>query len=178
MCILLRHPLSSPLTPTKLSTILSVDSVPMMGSTVVWSSVMQRVTSFTNTSLTFFRFHHKTTLALSSFAVTTFLLYPWANQNYHEYLALGPGGVPYNILGWAFVTALKPIEGETLSTGMYDRDSDKSGWLCKGDGEGEIPLRKGTKPKTGWHCIPHRQLDQIPGDDVKEVSTCLLIRGS
>lgn len=53
---------------------------------------------------------------------------------------------------------------------MYDEDPDKSSWLSGGDGETEVPKRQGSRPKTGWHCIPHRQIDQIPSDDVKEVS--------
>jgi len=116
-----------------------------------------------------FQYHHKTTLALSAFALSAFILYPWANQNYHEYIALGPGGMPHNLLGWGIATAIKPVEGETLSTEMYDEDSDKSNWLSGGDGETEVPRRQGSRPKTGWHCIPHRQIDQIPMDDVKEL---------
>lgn len=78
--------------------------------------------------------------------------------------------MPHNLLGWGIVTAIKPVEGETLSIEMYDEDPDKSSWLSRGDGETEVPKRKGSRPKTGWHCIPHRQIELIPTDDVKEVS--------
>lgn len=68
-------------------------------------------------------------------------------------------------------TAIKPVECETLSIEMCDEDPDKSSWLSGDDGETEVPKRKGSRPRTGWHCIPHRQIHQIPSDDAKEVST-------
>lgn len=97
--------------------------------------------------------HPRLAVAIS----VTALSIPWAIDNYHKYLALGRGGMPYNVLGWLGSTAFKPFGRETLSVAMYS-DSDGQSWL-----DGELVERRGTRPRTGWHFLPHRQVDKIPG---------------
>lgn len=83
------------------------------------------------------------------------------HADYTTYLALGPGGLPHNALGWlASSLARALLCRETLSTAVY-----------AGPGRGSFlarPLapRRGPRPALGSHPIPHRQTDQIPPRDV------------
>ncbi|EPQ54233.1 hypothetical protein GLOTRDRAFT_94567 [Gloeophyllum trabeum ATCC 11539] len=87
------------------------------------------------------------------------------HRNYQAYLSLGPGGLPLNPWGWLISTLVKPLGRETLSTTEYDgADSFES---CLGESS-SIPYRSGPRPRTGWHFLPQRQLDQIPDEAVKQ----------
>lgn len=92
---------------------------------------------------------------------------PWLFNNYRAYIALGPGGLPYNVFGWLIALVAKPFGRETKSTAEYDADPNKDSWLTDLD---SIAGRRGARPTIGWHPAPHRQLDQIPTDAMKQVS--------
>ncbi|KAF8556213.1 hypothetical protein OG21DRAFT_1506837 [Imleria badia] len=77
-------------------------------------------------------------------------------SNYHAYIAMGPGGLPYNIYGWLLSLCFKPFAREKLSTEQYDQDGNKETFL---DHE-EIKERRGDRPKMSWHIAPSRQLDR------------------
>ncbi|KAL4784892.1 hypothetical protein BJX76DRAFT_197318 [Aspergillus varians] len=89
-----------------------------------------------------------------------------AYDDYQSYLALGPGGPPYNIAGWLCVKALfNPLKREMFGTRIYDRKveaGEKDGFL------GDLPLRKGPPPAMGTFAVPQRQINQWPGQDVKD----------
>ncbi|KAH7919517.1 hypothetical protein BV22DRAFT_1050994 [Leucogyrophana mollusca] len=102
-----------------------------------------------------------TTVLLS---VVTPQLTHWFVNNYRSFLALGRAGIPSNIIGWSIAMMAKPFGRETLSTDMYDRDSNKDFWLD----DHSIPERRGDRPRTGWHFLPHRQTNRLPSQDVKE----------
>lgn len=96
-------------------------------------------------------------------------LVPWAVGNYRQFKALGKNGLPPG--GWLIATCLKPFERETTSTKEYDQDGNKETWLKGGEGKDEIPYRNRSRPKTGWHCVPHRQVEQITeSKEIQEVS--------
>ncbi|TFY55010.1 hypothetical protein EVG20_g9476 [Dentipellis fragilis] len=102
-------------------------------------------------------------------------------KNYRAYINSGPGGLPHNALGWLKATSLKPFGHEQISTEMYDEDPNQESWLAP-DGPGDktepqdlkdlkdadayelepleniLPRRRGLRPPTSWHFIPHRQL--------------------
>lgn len=100
---------------------------------------------------------------LSTLAVLTI---PRAWRNYKAYLALGPGGVPYNPFGWLISLAATAISHETLSTRMYNAEAQAGeGYLEEG---GHIPERRGDRPMIGWHCLPHRQINKIPTIEVQK----------
>jgi hypothetical protein len=81
-------------------------------------------------------------------------------------MSYGPGGAPYNVFGWLVVTTLlRPLASEMFSTDMYDRNEDKKSWLSAGD----LTIR-GERPVVGPHVVPQRQLNQVPGKEIKEVS--------
>jgi hypothetical protein len=97
-----------------------------------------------------------------------------ANADYRGWLALGPGGLPYNIGGWLIQCLLRPIARERLSTTCYDdpkiiaqaEPSGSSAFLALE----EIPERRGTRPKFGPWVVPHRQLTDQAFPKVKKVS--------
>jgi hypothetical protein len=77
---------------------------------------------------------------LSTLAV---LIIPRAWRNYKAYLALGPGGVPYNPFGWLIALAATAVSHETLSTAMYNAEARVgTGYL---EEDGPIPERRGDR---------------------------------
>ena len=99
-------------------------------------------------------------------------------SNYRAYIALGPGGLPYNATGWLIATFLKPFGRETKSVGMYELDPDKDSFLDADgvdslvdlrDSSGAFPKRAGQRPRTSWHSIPHRQLEHKSTQDMENV---------
>ncbi|KAL4931782.1 uncharacterized protein BDV17DRAFT_288366 [Aspergillus undulatus] len=93
------------------------------------------------------------------------LLLPVIRRDYEAYLALGPGGPPYNIAGWLVVRLIfNPLRREMFGTLVYDRkieDGDNGQFL------GELPLRKGERPAMGAMTPPQRQINQWPSQEVK-----------
>ena len=95
-----------------------------------------------------------------------FLRVAW--NDYRLYLSYGPGGVPYNVWGWLFSTAvLRPIGTNVLTTGLYDKKSDKRSWLPK-DWSART-RRTGERPRLGPHPVPQRQLTQLSTQKIHEV---------
>lgn len=88
----------------------------------------------------------------------------WLRNNYLDFKATGPGGLPYNVGGWLGALFLKLFARETTGTKEYDADENKETYL----GE-DLPQRQGGRPKGGFHVVPARQREQIPGKDVMEV---------
>jgi len=119
------------------------------------------------------RDHPRSAVALAAAASLATVSVPWMISNYHDYISLGQGGLPLNVWGWMQSTALKPFGVETLSTTMYDKDRNKESFLKDPD---SIPERRGDRPKVGWHFIPHRQLDKIPGPEAQQRLTAIFAR--
>ncbi|KAJ7494633.1 hypothetical protein B0H11DRAFT_1716962 [Mycena galericulata] len=87
---------------------------------------------------------------------------PWVVNNYRKYLSLGESVLTrLGPLGWLVALTLTGLGRETLSTEEYARDPNKERWL-----EVIPPERRGARPTTGWHCVPHRQLDRFPTDEM------------
>lgn len=89
---------------------------------------------------------------------------PWAIEDYHRWLRLGKSALPYNPIGWLLAVSLKPFGRETISTIEYSQDPNDAAWLDPA----MIPERRGSRPFTGWHFAPHRQLDRIPDDLIRK----------
>ena len=89
---------------------------------------------------------------------------PLVFNNYRQYVALGQSGLP-TFPGWILATVMKPFGGETIGTSQYDRDTNRRRWLQETD----IPLRNGPRPKTGFHFLPNRQIEQFPPEEIKKV---------
>jgi hypothetical protein len=93
---------------------------------------------------------------------------PWVVGNYRKFVALGKSGLtPLGPLGWLLALTLTGFGRETVSTAEYDKDTNQESWL-------ERPVeRRGTRPTVGWHCVPHRQIDRLPTDDMATVRMLL-----
>lgn len=77
-------------------------------------------------------------------------------QDYRAWRALGPGGLPANPLGWSVTTALRVAARDTLSV-AGDPAPSPDGWTLPDRGE---------RPAMAAYPVPHRQLDQVPGEDI------------
>lgn len=111
------------------------------------------------------------TLAAGALSVT---IVPWLISNYQKFKELGRHPTP--IRGWLIALVYKLFEQETTSTQEYVRDMNKDSWLKGGEGKNEIPYRKRPRPRTGWHSLPHRQMDQCTeSKKLQEVSNHLII---
>ncbi|KIY01043.1 uncharacterized protein Z520_03709 [Fonsecaea multimorphosa CBS 102226] len=92
----------------------------------------------------------------------------WCIRDYHAFLALGPGGVPYNLGGWAFVTMIRLFAlSKRGATQVSDYPIDGAHEDIK-----SLPNRKGERAAVGG-IIPHRQLSQYPPDEMKPYITNL-----
>ncbi|KAJ7475753.1 hypothetical protein FB451DRAFT_1366457 [Mycena latifolia] len=95
---------------------------------------------------------------------------PWVLDNYRKFRALGSNRLtPLGPLGWLVALTLTALGRETVSTAEYDKGAGQGSWL-------ERPVeRRGARPTTGWHCVPHRQLDRLPSEEIANVRTSLLL---
>ncbi|THG97956.1 hypothetical protein EW026_g4158 [Hermanssonia centrifuga] len=100
---------------------------------------------------------------------------PWLRNNYREFKALGPGGLPYNVCGWLIALAFKPFGRETTSTDEYDRDLNKASWISEEERE-RFPERRGSRPNSGFHVVPARQFNKIPKQEMMKRLDALVDR--
>lgn len=108
----------------------------------------------------------------SSLLFVLLLTSPWLYDNYLEFLAVGPGGMPYNARGWLMALFFKMFERDTLSTREYDRDANKDRWLDVS--QEALPTHQGPRPHSGWHVVPVRQCDQLPSEEMAKVSVSVV----
>jgi hypothetical protein len=111
--------------------------------------------------------HSTTTIAVATISTASlFTLVPVAYRDYKLFMSYGPGGVPYNALGWLLVTVVfRPMTSEMFSTNVYDGQADKRSWLPD-----ILSNRNWERPIVGPHAAPQRQLTQVPGKEMQEVS--------
>ncbi|KAJ0414805.1 hypothetical protein BJY00DRAFT_18791 [Aspergillus carlsbadensis] len=99
-------------------------------------------------------------------AAITAILIPSAYRDYQSYLALGPGGPPYNVLGWLSVKLVfNPFRRDMFGTEMYDwkiSSGERTGFLK------DLPEREGQRPRLGSFAVPQRQVDQVPSREIKD----------
>ncbi|CEI70474.1 hypothetical protein FVEN_g1020 [Fusarium venenatum] len=80
----------------------------------------------------------------------------WCVQDYRDYLALGPGGPPHNVRGWAWITfGIRPF-ALSRSGATYVADYPTSGSHPEIQ---NLPRREGDRALLGG-IAPHRQLSQ------------------
>ncbi|KAL7272410.1 hypothetical protein RUND412_004786 [Rhizina undulata] len=115
--------------------------------------------------------HHRSRIAVTIGILTLALGLPPLYRDYRAYLALGEGGFPHNVWGWLLTSATRLLKRETVSVGEYERDGNKERFLREGLGE-----RRGERPRTGVHPVPHRQVEGIPEGRVRELTAALLPR--
>jgi hypothetical protein len=88
----------------------------------------------------------------------------WCVRDYQDYMSLGPGGPPYNVVGWAMMVVAKPI---ALSKSGALRVAD---YPTEGGHQDihDLPDRAGTRALVGG-IAPHRQRSQLSPEHMKQV---------
>ena len=89
----------------------------------------------------------------------------WVYRDYHKWLALGPGGLPYNFRGYLTMTWMRRLKRDPIDTNRFAKaigiDGDRS-YLR------DLPKREGPRPTIAVYPIPHRQIDQLPDSAMKQ----------
>ena len=88
----------------------------------------------------------------------------WALQDYRRWRALGPGGLPANLLGWWSMIRFRLKALDQLDEGpllaIAATADDLQAWSRSGQ-------RSGARPSVSPYPIPHRQLTQLPVQEVR-----------
>ncbi|KAH7183338.1 uncharacterized protein B0J16DRAFT_373816 [Fusarium flagelliforme] len=95
-------------------------------------------------------------IATTSGAAALVAFTAWCIKDYRDYLALGPGGPPYNVKGWAWITfGIRPFAlSKCGATYVADYPTQGSHSSIQ-----NIPRRQGDRAILGG-IAPHRQLSQ------------------
>lgn len=100
-------------------------------------------------------------------------LFPLAYHDYRGWLALGPGGLPHNPLGWLIQSLLRiPSSRNVRDATPYDKEISNSELEKTSFLEGRLPAYGEKSPKTGKWVVPHRQLEGGASADINKV--CIL----
>ncbi|GFN16264.1 hypothetical protein AtubIFM55763_001678 [Aspergillus tubingensis] len=101
----------------------------------------------------------------------TTLLLPLLYKNYKTYLSYGPGGAPYNLLGWFGVTfLLYPFGRNMTSTTIYEKkiaNGETQSYLSEDTVDLLNALKREKRPAVGPHYVPQRQVEEFAGEEVK-----------
>lgn len=89
----------------------------------------------------------------------------WCYRDYQEFLALGPGGVPYNARGWAWITfGIRPFAlSKSGTTRVADYPEHGAHPTIA-----RLPVRRGARACLGG-IAPHRQLSQHAPEKMRRV---------
>jgi hypothetical protein len=98
-------------------------------------------------------------------------LFKHANMSYKGYLALGPGGLPYNIVGWLVQACLKPIARRDLADAShYQRPAVQGPYEPFGSQSflsGSLPERQGAPPAIPFYVAPQRQTTEQGSEEMQ-----------
>lgn len=104
----------------------------------------------------------------------------YARRSYRGYLALGPGGMPYNPLGWAIQGLLQLIaQWDTRSPAPFSKPSNQKPYEPHGTtpflaASPLLPQRAGDRPDVPGYVAPQRQVTQQGGEDTRARMTAFL----
>lgn len=120
--------------------------------------------------------------AIAALAVAIALSLPtasYARKSYRGYLALGPGGMPYNVLGWAIQGLLQLIaKWDTRSPAPFSKPANQKPYEPHGTtpflAASPLPQRAGDRPDVPGYVAPQRQVTQQGGEDVRARMTAFL----
>lgn len=103
----------------------------------------------------------------------------YALKSYRGYLALGPGGMPYNPIGWAIQGLLQLIaKWDTRSPAPFSKPQNQKPYAPHGAtpflADSPLPQRKGDRPDVPGYVAPQRQVTQQGGEDTRERMTAFL----
>lgn len=92
----------------------------------------------------------------------------YAISSYRGFLALGPGGMPYNIFGWAIQALLQLLaKWETRDPSPFTKPQNRKSTEPHGSITylpRPIPERAGDRPVVPGYVAPQRQTNQQPAD--------------
>jgi hypothetical protein len=115
---------------------------------------------------------HKSPILNGTIVGSAVVLLFVALQDYREFKALGPGGTPYNVFGWLFVTlVLRPLSLSRNGTTRYDDYDMKDGPVS--EGLLDLPKREGHKPLV-MGIAPQRQMSQQAPESMRKVCSYLV----
>lgn len=106
----------------------------------------------------------------------------YALKSYRGYLALGPGGMPYNPLGWAIQGLLQLIASwDTRSPAPFRKARNQKPYEPHGTTpflaavSPALPQREGHRPDVPGYVAPQRQVTQLEGpEDTRARMTAFL----
>ncbi|KAI1642110.1 uncharacterized protein F4817DRAFT_310252 [Daldinia loculata] len=117
------------------------------------------------------RAHQKPILLATGITAAAAPLLAYAWSCYRQWLALGPGGVPYHFLGWLLQTSMHVIARSDTREPLprpYTRLEDVAALYGAagaktyfGNGQGQIPKRKGDRPTIPTFVAPQRQTSDV-----------------
>jgi hypothetical protein len=100
-------------------------------------------------------------------AIAAVIIVPIAIRDYLIFLSYGPGGLPYNPIGWLMTNLMRLLSREQLSTRPYSDEKSPSnndyGLLPT-----DLPHRDSPRPRLGPHPVPQRQLSQLPEVEMRQ----------
>lgn len=92
----------------------------------------------------------------------------YAVSSYRGFLALGPGGMPYNVVGWAIQGLLQLLaKWDTRDPSPFARPKNRRSTEPHGGKTylpSPVPERAGARPDVPGYVAPQRQMDQRPAD--------------
>lgn len=92
----------------------------------------------------------------------------YAISSYRGYLALGRGGVPYNVFGWALQGLLQVLaKRDTRDPSPFTKPKNRRSTEPHGSKtffDSPIPQRAGDRPTVPGYVAPQRQITQQPTD--------------
>lgn len=94
--------------------------------------------------------------------------FSYAVSSYRGFLALGPGGMPYNVVGWAIQGLLQLLaKWDTRDPSPFARPENRRPTEPHGSKSyfpSVVPERAGARPDVPGYVAPQRQMDQRPAD--------------
>lgn len=136
-----------------------------------WEVVLANIRHFNNTNPRLAK--------LVTVLVAALPLAPTLLNSYRGYLALGRGGLPYNIFGWMTQAVLLPFSvSDTRSTSAFSRSSVQERYAPHGTNSflatgGPLPPRTGGRPVVPGYVAPQRQTTQESRTSVPQMDTYL-----
>lgn len=115
----------------------------------------------------------RTITALAVGLALSFPMTIYALKSYRGYLALGPGGMPYNPLGWAIQGLLQLIASwDTRSPAPFRKPRNQKPYEPHGTtpflaASPTLPQRVGDRPDVPGYVAPQRQVTQQGGENVR-----------
>ena len=85
-------------------------------------------------------------------------------RDYSLYLSYGPGGLPYNAVGWLATNLLGLLSVNPFTAPVAQQGSRSSNSFLRDT----LAMRHGSRPRIGRHPVPQRQLEQIPSPEMRQ----------